>query len=85
MNREFIQFATKSKVVEEMIEKGASVEALLIFIVKSRATFFSGKKESLPDEKVELLIETLDEMAPRSAFKELKDHLRKMVGRGKKE
>ena len=68
MNREFIQFATKSKVVEEMIEKGASVEALLIFIVKSRATFFSGKKESLPDEKVELPIEPLDEMAPRSAF-----------------
>jgi len=81
MNKEFIQFASKSKTVSDMVVSGASVDEILVFIVKSRAVFFSGKKESLSYDQVEMLIETLDEMAPRSAFKELNDYLRKMKTR----
>jgi len=81
MNKEFIQFTSKSKTVNDMVAAGASVDEILVFIVKSRAAFFSGKKESLSDDQVEMLVETLDEMAPRSAFKELNDYLRKMKTR----
>ena len=83
MNKDFIQFASKSKVVNDMAANRASQEDILNFIVKSRATFISGKKESLDDESVKLLIETLDEIDPRSAFKELKAHIKRILAKKK--
>ena len=83
MNKDFIQFAAKSKVVATMIGEGASQDEILTFIVKSRATTFANKKESLDDNLVALLIETLDEIDPRSAFKELKAHIIRMQARKK--
>ena len=83
MNKDFIQFAAGSKMVSELIGAGASPEEILVFIVKSRATFISGKKESLEDDRVRDLIETLDEINPRSAFKELKAHLNRQLARKK--
>jgi len=84
MNKDFIQFAAKSKVVAKMIGVGASQEEILFDIVRSRATEISRQKESLDDDSVRLLIESLDEMDPRSAFKELKAHINRMLTRGKK-
>ena len=81
MNKDFIQFASKSKAVGEYIAKKAPVEDIVLFIVKSRATFLSGKKESLSDEDVAALIETLDEIDPRSAFKELTMHLKRLLAK----
>ena len=81
MNKDFIQFASKSKVVKEMAANKATQEEILLFVIKSRATFISGKKESLDDESVKLLIETLDEIDPRSAFKELKAYLKRVLAR----
>jgi len=59
----------------------ATKDEILIFIIKSRATFISGKKQSLDDESVKLLIETLDEIDPRSAFKELKAYIKRILAR----
>lgn len=81
MNKDFIQFASKSKTVGEMVAGQDAPESILLFVVKSRATFISGKKESLPDELVAALMETLDEIDPRSAFKELKNHINRMLVR----
>ena len=81
MNKDFIQFASKSKVVNEMVANKAAQDEILLFIVKSRATLISGKKESLDDESVKLLIETLDEIDPRSAFKELKAYINRLLAR----
>jgi hypothetical protein len=83
MNKDFIQFASKSKVVNDMAGNMATQEEILLFVIKSRATFISGKKESLDDESVKLLIETLDEIDPRSAFKELKAHIKRILARKK--
>ena len=83
MNKDLIQFASKSKIVNDMVMKKASQEEILIFIIKSRATLISGNKESLDDESVKLLIETLDEIDPRSAFKELKLYINRMLARKK--
>jgi len=81
MNKDFIQFTAKSKVAGEMFASRASEEAILLFVIKSRATFLSGKKESLDDAQVAALIETLDEIDPRSAFKELKAWIRRMLAK----
>lgn len=81
MNKDFMQFASKSKVVSDMLARGDGEEDIVRFIVKSRATMLSGKKESLTDREVDALIESLDEIDPRSAFKELKQYIRRQLAR----
>ena len=81
MNKEFIQFVSKSKTVSDMAGKKATQEEILIFAVKSRAAFAAGVKESLDDSSTALLIETLDEIDPRSAFKELKAYINRILAK----
>ena len=81
MNKDFIQFAAKSRTVAEMIGEKASQNDVLVFIIKSRATMIANRKESLDNKSVALLIETLDEIEPRSAFKELKVYIARMQSR----
>lgn len=81
MNKDFIKFASKSKTVADMIANKALTEEILLFIVKSRTTFIANKKESLDDKDILALIETLDEINTRSAFKELKNHINKMLSK----
>ena len=83
MNKDFIQFASKSKSVSKMIGERARTEDILTFVVKSRAALVAGKKNSLDDELATALIETLDEIDPRSAFKELKAYINRMLARNK--
>ena len=83
MNKDFIQFAGKSKGVAKMIDGRAKIGEVLVFVIKSRAAFFAGKKEGLSDAETAALIETLDEINLRSAFKELNTHLRKMLSASK--
>ena len=83
MNKDFIQFASKSKIVNEMIGNKVSTEELLRYILKNRAGFIAGTKESLSDAQTDALLETLDEIDPRSAFKELAQHLKRMLARTK--
>lgn len=81
MNKDFIKFASKSKTIQDMVENKALTEDILLFIIKSRATFIANKKESLTDKEIVALIETLDEINTRSAFKELKNHINKMLSK----
>ena len=84
MNKDFIQFAAKSKIVAKMVDAKMGQDEVLITIVKSRAAEIAGLKENLDDDSVKLLIETLDEIDPRSAFKELKAHINRMLSKSKK-
>ena len=81
MNKDFMQFASKSKTVADMVANKADAVDIVLFIVKSRATFISGKKESLNDGQVAALIETLDEIDPRSAFKELTAYIIRLLAK----
>ena len=81
MNKDFMQFASKSKTVADMVADRAEVADIVLFIVKSRATFISGKKTSLSDGEVAALIETLDEIDPRSAFKELTAYIIRLLAK----
>jgi len=81
MNKNFIQFASKSKVVGDMVRSRARQEDILRFIIRSRATMLANIKENLDDRYVDRLIETLDEIDPRSAFKELKAYINRLLSR----
>ena len=81
MNKQFIQFAAGSRTVSDLAGKKASTEEMLIFIVKNRAAYLAGKKENLDDGQIKALMETIDEIDPRSAFKELNLYLRRKLAR----
>lgn len=84
MNKDFIQFVAKSKIVSDMVGNNSSVDEIMVYTVKNRAGFIAGIKEPLDDASVEALIETLDEINPRSAFKELKSHVIKTLAKNKR-
>ena len=81
MNKQFIQFAASSKVVGELVACGAKENDILLFVLKNRAAFLAGKHEHLTDEEAAALKDALDEINPRSAFKELSQHIRRMLSR----
>jgi len=81
MNKEFIQFAARGKAVAKLVGERAAAEVILTEIIKNRAAFISGKKDNLSDDEVNALIDTLDEIDPRSAFKELKAHIKRMLAK----
>jgi len=81
MNKDFIQFASKSKVVASMAAEKAAVGDILLFVVKSRTALLAGKKDSVSDAEAAALIETLDEIDPRSAFKELNSYIKRLLAK----
>ena len=81
MNKDFIQFAAKSKSVANLVEQRVAEDDVLLHIVKSRAGLLANSKETLTDAQATALIETLDEINPRSAFKELKSYIRRQLAR----
>ena len=83
MNKDFIQFASKSKIVGTMLSDRAGTDDIVLYIVKSRAAELCGKKEALSDKETAALIETLDEIDPRSAFKELSAHIKRLLAKSK--
>ena len=83
MNKDFIQFASKSKIVDQMILNKASIDEILRFVLKNRAGYIAGSKESLSDSQTDSLLETLDEINTRSAFKELTQHLKRLIVKAK--
>ena len=80
MNKDFIQFAAKSQVVADMINADKSRDEIVNFIVRSRVGNIT-KMGDLDQQAAELLIESLDEIDPRSAFKELKAFLTRLTSR----
>ena len=81
MNKDFIQFASKSKKVADMAGEHAHTNDILLFVISNRAAFVAGKRDNLDLDSTKALIETLDEIDPRSAFKELKAHINRILAR----
>jgi hypothetical protein len=83
MNKDFIQFVSKSQIVGNMIADKAAVVDILLYIVKNRSAYLAEKNESLSDQDTAALIETLDEIDPRSAFKELSAYIRRLLAKSR--
>ena len=84
MNKDMIQFATKSRKVAEAMGKGVPMHDLVLFVITSRAASLAKQKEPLCEVEGQALIDTLNEIDPRSAFKELNAHLRRMASAGRR-
>ena len=83
MNKELIQFAARSSVVNKMISNKEEVETIVRYIVRSKAADLARNK-GMDDDLLTAFIETLDSMSTRSAFKELRAFLRDKMSRKNK-
>ncbi|MDR3264076.1 MAG: hypothetical protein LBT30_07195 [Clostridiales bacterium] len=79
LNKDYIQYASKSKVVAKLISDKSPLAYTVNYIVKNRAEQIS--KSSLTDNEIAGLIETLDEINTRSAFKELSEYIKHALGK----
>jgi hypothetical protein len=84
MNKDFMNFTKSSKVVADMMGKNAGADDIVLFVVKNRAAFIANKKEHVTDEEANALIDTLNEINPRSAFKDLKAYAIRLLSKGKR-
>ena len=83
MNKDLIQFAAKNKTVAQMVAEKESREAILRRIIQVQTSNLTGNKEYMAPEATDALIETLEELDVRSAFKEIKLHIQKMGAKSK--
>ncbi|MDR3239130.1 MAG: hypothetical protein LBT44_03465 [Clostridiales bacterium] len=81
MNKDFMQFASKSKIVADLAAQKTGEDEIIAHILKNRAAYLAEKKDSLDDRQIRALMDTLEEIDPRSAFKELRRHIRRMLAR----
>jgi len=84
MNRDFMNFAGKSKVVSDMVAASATSDDIVLFVLKNRAAFFAAKKEHITDAEAQSLSDTLNEINPRSAFKDLKAYVIRVQSKSKR-
>jgi hypothetical protein len=80
LNKDFIQFAKSNRHVARMVGERASVDAIRSHIVRAKLEWLTGNRD-LTDAQIERIIEMLDEISPKSVFRELNDELRKMLAR----
>jgi len=83
MNKDFIQFSSKSKIVGEMVAAKADVDDILAYVLNSMVLQLTKRKDAMNIHEVAALIETLDEINPRSAFKELKAYHKRLLAKDK--
>ena len=82
MNKDLMQFAAKSSVITKMLAEKTDVEAMVRYIVNSKAADLARTK-GMDDEMLTAFIEVFDSMNTRSAFKELRAYLRGKMTRKK--
>ena len=82
LNKDFIQFAKSSKIIADMVANRASLEDIRNHIIKVKLETITGNPNLTPGQ-MNRIVEMLDEVSPRSVFRELNDELRKMLGQAK--
>jgi len=75
MNRDLMKFTDSSSVVGRMVANAEEDDAIVRYIVGTKAVNLAGTK-SIDNDFLTAFIETLDSMNTRSAFKELNAYIR---------
>ena len=83
MNKELMQFASKSSIVDKMLSEKAEIDTIVRYAINSKASDLTHNK-GMDEEMLTAFIETFDSMNTRSAFKEFKAHLRGRLSKAKK-
>lgn len=82
LNKDFIQFARSSKIVADKVAQQISLDDLRDYIIKVKFETLTGNPGLTPAQTSRIL-EVLDEVSPRSVFRELNDELKKMLSQAK--
>ena len=82
MNKELMQFASKSGVVSKKLAEKESVDKIVRYVVRSKAADLARNRE-MDDERLTAFIDVIDSICTRSAFKELNAYLRNRLSRKK--
>lgn len=82
LNKDFIQFAKSSKIVADMVANSVSLDDLRDYIIKVKFETLTGNPNLTPAQ-MSRIVEMLDEVSPRSVFRELNDELKKMLSQAK--
>jgi hypothetical protein len=80
LNKDFIQFAKSNRHVANLVTEKAGVEAIRSHIVRAKLEWLTGNR-GLTDAQIERIVAMLDEVSPKSVFRELNDEIRKMLAR----
>jgi hypothetical protein len=80
LNKDFIQFASSSKIVASMVADKASEEDIRNHIVKVKLESLTNNRE-LTLGQTKLIVEMLDAVSPKGIFRELNDEIRRMLAR----
>lgn len=83
INKELIQFAHGSEVVQRMLDAGDPEDRIRLYIVGTKFRNITGNKD-LTDEQVLKMAALLDEVSPKGVFKDLNAELRTWMGQRKK-
>ena len=81
MNKDLIQFAARNKTVAQMVADRESRDAILRRIIQIQTSNLTKYREYISPEMTDALIDTLEELDVRSAFKDIKLHIQKMSAR----
>ena len=82
MNKELIQFASKSSIVSKKLAEMGRADEIIRYIVRSKAADLA-RNRGMSEEMLSAFIDTFDSMNTRSAFKELNAYLRGKMSRKK--
>jgi len=80
LNKDFIQFAKSNRHVASMVADRAPVEAIRAHILRAKLEWLTGNRD-LSEAQIERIVAMLDEVSPKSVFRELNDEIRKMLAR----
>jgi len=80
LNKDFIQFAKSNRHVAKLVAEKASVEAIRGHILRAKLEWLTGNRD-LSAAQTDRIVEMLDEVSPKSVFRELNDEIRRMLTR----
>jgi hypothetical protein len=78
LNKDFIQFLKANRHVARMVAEGASVEAIRAHVVRAKVEWLTGARD-LTEPQLARIVEMLDEISPKSVFRELDAEIRRLL------
>lgn len=80
LNKDFIQFLKSNRHVAKLAADGAGLEAIRAHVVRAKLEWLTGNRD-LTDAQIARIVEMLDEVSPKSVFRELDSEIRRMLAR----
>lgn len=82
MNKDFISFAKRSSIVRNMVADGEKASDITTYILRNKIRNVAGDLD-MSDAAVDMIIDKLEEVDPKGAYKELNAEVRKMLAKNK--